>query len=143
AYTFSTWGDLTGGQTRCAQRQDDLVDPGQPALSVRDDLRLEGGLGVAGHLDGDRPDLGEHGLSPAAGCGTCCRRGPWPDASDSPGCSSIGAPRAAASSVAVSWLSSPLGPTASPRPPWPTPRGDSPVLTDRSQSSWSRDPPCW
>jgi hypothetical protein len=35
--------------------------PGQPVLSLLDDLRLERGLGVAGHLDGDRPDLGEHG----------------------------------------------------------------------------------
>lgn len=57
-YTSSKGGDLTGGQTRCVQRQDDLADPGQPALSLRDDLRLERGLGVAGHLDGDRPDLG-------------------------------------------------------------------------------------
>ena len=59
-YTSSKYGDLTGGQTLCAQRQDDLVDPRQPALSLLDDLRLERGLGVAGHLDGDRPDLGEH-----------------------------------------------------------------------------------
>lgn len=64
AYTSSRCGDLTGGQTLCAQRQDDLVDPRQPALSLLDDLRLERGLGVAGHLDGDRPDLGEHGLRP-------------------------------------------------------------------------------
>jgi hypothetical protein len=55
-------GDLTGGQSLCRQRQDDLVDTGQPALAFLDDLRVEAAVGVAGHLDLDRPDLGEYRL---------------------------------------------------------------------------------
>jgi ethanolamine ammonia-lyase small subunit len=31
-----------------------------------DDLRINGAVGVAGHFDLDRPDLGEHRLGPSA-----------------------------------------------------------------------------
>ena len=40
-----------------------------PPLAFGDDLRLERGVAVAGHVDLDRPDLGQHGLGavPVAG----------------------------------------------------------------------------
>ena len=59
-------GDLTGRQSLCRQRQDDLIDTGQPTLTLLDDLRIERAVGVPGHLDLDRPDLGEHRLGPGA-----------------------------------------------------------------------------
>ena len=46
-------GYLTGRQTLRRQRDDHLVDPGQPLLPLRDDLRVEAAFPVTGH-----PDLG-------------------------------------------------------------------------------------
>ena len=56
--------DLPGGQPARGQRQHDLVDPGQPPLPLLHDLRLERCVGVAGHLDLHRTDLGQHRLRP-------------------------------------------------------------------------------
>ena len=60
---------LPGGETLRGQRDHQLVDPGQPPLPLGDDLRLEGGVPVAGDVDLDRPDLGQHRLGsvPVAG----------------------------------------------------------------------------
>ena len=56
--------DLPGRQPSCGQRQHDLVDPGQPPLTFLHDLGLEAGIGVAGHLDLHRADLGQDRLRP-------------------------------------------------------------------------------
>jgi hypothetical protein len=37
---------------------------GQTALTLADDLRLEGAGGIAGHLDLHGADVGQHGLGP-------------------------------------------------------------------------------
>jgi hypothetical protein len=60
---------LPGGQPSRGQRDHQLVDPGQPPLALGDDLRLERAVPVAGDVDLDRPDLGQHGLGavPVAG----------------------------------------------------------------------------
>jgi hypothetical protein len=60
---------LPGGEPLRGQRDHQLVDPGQPPLPLGDDLRLEGGVPVAGDVDLDRPDLGQHRLGsvPVAG----------------------------------------------------------------------------
>ena len=58
--------DLASGQASGRQRQDDLVDPGQPALPFLHDRRLERAVPITGHLDLHRPDLGEHRLRPSA-----------------------------------------------------------------------------
>jgi hypothetical protein len=44
-------GDLPGGQALGIQRQDDLVDPGQPPLPLLHDLRLERPGPVPRHVD--------------------------------------------------------------------------------------------
>jgi hypothetical protein len=46
---------LAGGEALRGQRDDQLVDPGQPALPLGDDLGLEGTVAVAGNVDLDRP----------------------------------------------------------------------------------------
>ena len=56
---------LTGGQALGRQRDDQLVDTGEPPLPLGHDLRLERPVTVAGDLDLDRPDLGQHRLGPA------------------------------------------------------------------------------
>jgi hypothetical protein len=56
--------DLAGRQSLCRQGQDDLIDTGQPALTLLDDLRLERGIRIPRHVDVNRPDLGEHRLGP-------------------------------------------------------------------------------
>lgn len=58
-------GDLAGSESLGGQRQYDLVDTGQPSLALLDDHRIEGAVGVAGHFDLDRADLGEHRLGPS------------------------------------------------------------------------------
>ena len=58
-------GDLPGGQALGIQRQDDLIDPGQPPLPLLDDLRLERPVPVPGHLHLDLAGaLGQHRLGP-------------------------------------------------------------------------------
>ncbi|GAB3852785.1 hypothetical protein GCM10027610_081660 [Dactylosporangium cerinum] len=57
-------GDLTVGQAAGRQRQDQIVDPGQPPLSFPHDLRLERAGHIARHPHLDRPDIGQHGLGP-------------------------------------------------------------------------------
>jgi hypothetical protein len=59
-------GDLPVGEALRGQRQHHLVHAGQPALPLAHDLRLEGALHIAGHLDLDRPDVSQHGLRPGA-----------------------------------------------------------------------------
>jgi len=59
-------GDLTGRQPLCRERQYDLIDTSQPALTLLDDLWLERAVRIARYLDLDRPDLGEHRLGPDA-----------------------------------------------------------------------------
>jgi len=66
--------DLTCRQTPRRQREHGIVDPGQPPLSLLHDDRLEAALPVAGHLDLDRADLGQHRLRP----GPVTRVGPVP-----------------------------------------------------------------
>lgn len=50
-------GDLARSEAFRRERQDDLVDTGEPSLSLPDDLWIERGIGIAGHLNLDRPDL--------------------------------------------------------------------------------------
>jgi hypothetical protein len=45
-----------------AQWQHNLVNTGQPALSLFHGARIERGAGVPRHVDLYRPDLGQHGL---------------------------------------------------------------------------------
>lgn len=59
-------GDLPVRQTLGRQRQDQVVDPGQPTLPLAHDLRLERPGSVARDPDLDRADVGEHCLGPAA-----------------------------------------------------------------------------
>jgi hypothetical protein len=54
--------DLSGREAFCAQRQHNLINTGQPALALLDDLRIERRAGVPWHVDLYRPDLGQHGL---------------------------------------------------------------------------------
>ena len=57
--------DLTRGQTLRIQRQDDLIDPGQPPLPLLDDLRLERPGPVPRHVDPDwAAAAGQHLLGP-------------------------------------------------------------------------------
>ena len=58
-------GDLARREPLGGQRQHDLVDATQPPLALLDDHRIEGAVGVAGHFDLDRADLGEHRLGPS------------------------------------------------------------------------------
>jgi hypothetical protein len=55
--------DLPGRQTTRRQRQHDLINARQSALSLLDDLRLKRRLGVPGDLDLDWADLRQHRLS--------------------------------------------------------------------------------
>ena len=59
-------GHLTGGQTPSGQRQHQLVHAVQAPLSFLHDLRLKRAVAIPGHVDLDRPDLGQHGLGPGA-----------------------------------------------------------------------------
>jgi hypothetical protein len=56
---------LPGGQALRRQRDDQLVHPGQPPLPLGHDPRLEAAVAVARHVDLDRPNVGQHRLSPA------------------------------------------------------------------------------
>jgi hypothetical protein len=58
-------GDLAMSEALRCERQDHLVDSGQPPLPLPDDLRLERARGVTRDLALDRPDVGQHGLGPA------------------------------------------------------------------------------
>jgi hypothetical protein len=60
---------LAGREALRGQRDDQLVHPGQPPLPLRDDLRFEAAVPVAGHFNLDRPDLGQHRLRPASVAG--------------------------------------------------------------------------
>jgi hypothetical protein len=59
-------GDLPGGQPARSQRQHDLIDTIQTALTLAHNGRRETALPVAGHLDVHRPDLGDHRLGAGA-----------------------------------------------------------------------------
>ena len=61
--------DLAGGQALRGQRDDHLVDAGQPLLPLLDDLRLEGAVAVPGHGYLHRADIGQHGLGAVAVAG--------------------------------------------------------------------------
>ncbi len=50
---------LAGGQALGRQRDHQLVHAPKPPLPLRDDLRFEGGVPVARHVDLDRPDPGQ------------------------------------------------------------------------------------
>jgi hypothetical protein len=54
--------DVTGGQPAGIQRQNDLIDAGQPALPLRHNHRLEAALAIPGHRDGDLTRVGQHRL---------------------------------------------------------------------------------
>jgi hypothetical protein len=59
--------DLPGGQALGIQGQDDFVDAVQAPLPLPDDLRLEGPVPVAGHVDADLAGaLGQYLLGPGA-----------------------------------------------------------------------------
>jgi hypothetical protein len=60
---------LAGGQALRGQRDDQLVHPGQAPGALGYDLGFEAAVPVAGHLDLDRADLGQHRLGPAAVAG--------------------------------------------------------------------------
>jgi hypothetical protein len=62
--------DLPGGQPPGGQRQDDLVDPVQAALTLAHDHRLEAGVAVSRDFDLHRADLGEH-VFDRVPCGNC------------------------------------------------------------------------
>lgn len=55
-------GHFAGSQPPSRQAQHDVVDPVQPPLTLLDDAGLEAAVAVAGDLDLDRPDLGQHRL---------------------------------------------------------------------------------
>jgi hypothetical protein len=61
--------DVAGGQTAGIQRQNDLIDAGQPALPLGHDHRLEAAVAVPRHLDGDLTRVGQDrfGAFPVAG----------------------------------------------------------------------------
>ena len=61
--------DLPGGQSLGGQRQHDLIDAGQPTLTLLHDHRIKVTVGVSRYLDLDRPDLGKHRLRSAAVAG--------------------------------------------------------------------------
>jgi len=54
------------GQPFRGQRNNHLIETGQPPLPFRDDLRLETRIPVPRHSDLHRPRLSEHGLGPVA-----------------------------------------------------------------------------
>jgi len=54
--------DLPRRQPPRRQGEDDLIDPGQPALPLPHDLRGEARIGVSRHVDLDRADLSQHRL---------------------------------------------------------------------------------
>lgn len=58
--------DLPGSESFGGQRQHNLIDAGQPALTLFHDHRVEGAVGISRYLDFDRADLGEHRLRSAA-----------------------------------------------------------------------------
>jgi hypothetical protein len=55
-------GDLAGGQTLGGQRNDHLINPGQPPLPLAHDLRLEAAVPVPWHADLHRAEVGDDGL---------------------------------------------------------------------------------
>lgn len=59
-------GDLAVGQALRGERQDHLVDAGQPALTLLDDLRCERSLAVPRHIDLDRADVRDNRPGPPA-----------------------------------------------------------------------------
>jgi hypothetical protein len=64
--------DLSGGQPVGIEREDDLIDPVEPALSLLHDHRLKGALPVARDVDLHMPGgLGQHrlGTGPVADVG--------------------------------------------------------------------------
>lgn len=58
--------DLAHGHAACVHRDDPVVKAGEPALVLADDLRLEGSMTVARHLDAQRSIVGQDGLAAAA-----------------------------------------------------------------------------
>jgi hypothetical protein len=54
------------GESLRRQRQHHLIDAGQAALPLLEELRLKGAGGVAGHPHLDWADVGQHGLGPGA-----------------------------------------------------------------------------
>jgi hypothetical protein len=56
--------DLAGRQSLRSKRDHQLVDAGQPALPLPNDLRIERTLTVPRHFDLDRADIGQHRLRP-------------------------------------------------------------------------------
>jgi len=59
-------GNLPGRQPAGGQRDHDLAGAVQPPLPLAHHLRVEASVAVAGHLDLDGPDLGQHRLGPGA-----------------------------------------------------------------------------
>jgi hypothetical protein len=61
--------DVAGGQTAGIQRQNDLIDAGQPPLPLGHDHRLEAAVAVPRYLHGDLTRVGQHrfGAFPVAG----------------------------------------------------------------------------
>ena len=59
-------GHLPGGQPLGHQRDDQVIDPGQPALPLTDQLRLETASPVPRDTELHRTDVGEHGLGAVA-----------------------------------------------------------------------------
>ncbi|SIH57308.1 Uncharacterised protein [Mycobacteroides abscessus subsp. abscessus] len=59
--------NLPSGKPFGIQRQHDLINPRQPALTLLDDLRLEGRCPIPGHVDLDRAGgVGQHRLGSGA-----------------------------------------------------------------------------
>src|SRR5208337_1495062 len=59
-------GNLPVGQALRGKGNHHVIDPGQMALPLTDDLRLETGVPVPRHRDSHRPAIREHRLLPAA-----------------------------------------------------------------------------
>ena len=57
------------GKSLGGQRDHQIVHPGQAALPLADQLRLEAAGSVPRHLDFDRPDVGQHGFRAGAVAG--------------------------------------------------------------------------
>src|SRR5205814_7562176 len=55
--------DLANRETAGIEADDPIIEPVEPGLSLRHDLRLEASLAVARHRDLDRPVIADHRLA--------------------------------------------------------------------------------
>jgi hypothetical protein len=66
--------DIPYRRAASVEAQDPLVDAGEAALALSDELRLEAALEIARRLDPDRPELSLNGRSCGSSRCGCCRR---------------------------------------------------------------------